>query len=100
MYLPEPVSDLRTSAAAAVLSGCSRDDGILELPLTPREGYGPFEFGFALASLNTDDITGRYGISYFPTTYLIGPDGVIIEKDIRGQAIVDKVLSLLGKNAG
>lgn len=88
------------STAAAILAGCSRDDGIVELPLTPREGYGPFEFGFAAATLNTNDITGRYGISYFPTTYLIGPDGVIIEKDIRGQATVDKVLSLVGKNAG
>ena len=45
------------STAAAVLAGCSRDDGIVELPLTPQEGYGPFEFGFALASLNTDDET-------------------------------------------
>ncbi|HIR83154.1 MAG TPA: TlpA family protein disulfide reductase [Candidatus Cryptobacteroides pullicola] len=53
-----------------------------------------------MSDKDTNDITGRYGISYFPTTYLIGPDGVIIEKDIRGQAIVDKVLSLLGKNAG
>lgn len=72
-----------------------REDQIREI----ISAYG-IDWPQIMSDKDTNDITGRYGISYFPTTYLIGPDGVIIEKDIRGQAIVDKVLSLLGKNAG
>lgn len=72
-----------------------REDRIREIVST----YG-IDWPQIMSDKDTNDITGRYGISYFPTTYLIGPDGVIIEKDLRGQAIVDKVLSLLGKNAG
>lgn len=72
-----------------------REDQIREI----ISDYG-IDWPQIMSDKDTNDITGRYGISYFPTTYLIGPDGVIIEKDIRGQATVDRVLSLLGKNAG
>ncbi|MDZ7723648.1 MAG: hypothetical protein U5R06_12805 [candidate division KSB1 bacterium] len=42
-------------------------------------------------ALASDDILQRYGITAFPTTLLIGPDGSIIGKDLRGPRVTEKV---------
>lgn len=51
-----------------------------------------------MADSDESNINTSYGIYYYPTTFLIGPDGVILEKDIRGRDIETKVLSLIGEN--
>jgi thiol-disulfide isomerase/thioredoxin len=42
----------------------------------------------------SNEITQKYGIRYFPTTLLIGPDGVIIAKDLRGD-LIEQVKNLI-----
>ncbi|MDR1130256.1 MAG: TlpA family protein disulfide reductase [Prevotellaceae bacterium] len=42
-------------------------------------------------------ITETYGISGYPTTFLIDPEGIIVAKDLTGNALEEKVLSLIGE---
>jgi peroxiredoxin len=51
---------------------------------------------------NVSDLTGRfnkasliYGINYYPANFLIAPDGTIIGKDLRGDALRDKLSEVL-----
>ena len=37
------------------------------------------------------EIQNEYGISRFPTTFLIDPKGVIVGKDLRGEKLLDLV---------
>ena len=50
-----------------------------------------------MADSDSRNIIGTYNVTYYPATFLIGPDGKIIKKDLRGQALVDKVLALTGE---
>jgi peroxiredoxin len=45
----------------------------------------------------TNQLVEKYGISGYPSTFLIDPEGVIIAKDLRGKELEEKVLSLLEK---
>ena len=38
----------------------------------------------------------RYGVTSIPATYLIGPDGKIVAKDLRGPALDEQLAKLLG----
>lgn len=38
----------------------------------------------------------RYGVTSIPATYLIGPDGKIVAKDLRGSALEEQLAKLLG----
>jgi peroxiredoxin len=42
-------------------------------------------------AIATDDILNSYGITGFPTTYLISPDRKIITKNLRGENLVEQV---------
>lgn len=42
-----------------------------------------------------DGLLKKYGINSFPTTLLINPDGVIVQKNLRGSNLVDMVKSLI-----
>jgi thiol-disulfide isomerase/thioredoxin len=48
-----------------------------------------------ILSSDANSITKTYGISGYPTTFLIDTEGIIIAKDLRGGALEEKVLSLL-----
>ena len=47
--------------------------------------------------MSNDDnlLIEKYGISYYPTTFLLDPEGVIIATDLRGKELEEKVLSLI-----
>ena len=44
-----------------------------------------------------NEVSTYYGIRGIPTTLLVGPDGKIIAKDLRGEAIHEKLAQLLDK---
>ena len=44
-----------------------------------------------------DPIARKYGITAIPATYLLDSEGVIIEKNLRGEALVSKMQELLGE---
>ncbi|MDR1154029.1 MAG: TlpA family protein disulfide reductase [Bacteroidales bacterium] len=48
-----------------------------------------------ILSDDADKITETYGISSYPTTFLIDPEGFIIAKNLRGRELEEKVLSLI-----
>ncbi|GHV61365.1 hypothetical protein FACS1894195_1790 [Bacteroidia bacterium] len=43
----------------------------------------------------TNPIVKKYGITYYPTTLLIDPEGIIIAKDLRGKALEAKITELM-----
>ena len=50
--------------------------------------------GFNVNCLNaiaSQELIQKYGIVYYPTTFLIDPNGKIIAKDLRGENLVDQV---------
>jgi len=42
-------------------------------------------------ALASDEILKAYGINAYPTTLLIGPDGRIVGKNLRGESVIDQV---------
>jgi len=48
-----------------------------------------------LFSNDSNNIKKTYGIQSYPTTLLLNPEGIIIEKHLRGKALEDKVLELI-----
>ena len=44
-----------------------------------------------------DPIARKYGVTAIPATYLIDATGTIIEKNLRGKALVSKMQELLGE---
>lgn len=49
-----------------------------------------------ILSDDTNDIIKKYGIRDYPRTILIDPDGIIIEKDLRGNDLENKIKELIG----
>ncbi|MGF1635631.1 MAG: redoxin domain-containing protein, partial [Cyclobacteriaceae bacterium] len=54
---------------------------------------------------NVSDLQGfnsqvalTYGVYYVPNNYLIDPDGIIIEKDLRGQSLEKRIEEIFSKN--
>ncbi len=48
-----------------------------------------------LLSDNNNRFKEIYGVQGYPTSYLINPDGIVIEKNLRGKEMVDTILDLL-----
>jgi peroxiredoxin len=48
-----------------------------------------------ILSDETNQLIEKYGISGYPSTFLIDPKGVIIAKDLRGKELEEKILSLI-----
>ncbi|MDR1340343.1 MAG: TlpA family protein disulfide reductase [Prevotellaceae bacterium] len=48
-----------------------------------------------ILSDDTNKITEMYGINGYPTTFLIDTEGIVIAKNLRGNELEEKVLSLL-----
>ena len=44
-----------------------------------------------------DPVARKYGVTAIPATYLIDAEGVIIDKNLRGEALVAKMQELLGE---
>jgi peroxiredoxin len=42
-------------------------------------------------ALVSEKIIKEYGVSAFPTTFLIGPEGIIIAKNLRGEDLAEKI---------
>ena len=51
-----------------------------------------------ILSDNDSRIGGVYGIQGYPTTFLLDREGAIIAKNLRGKALEEKVLNILGPN--
>ena len=51
--------------------------------------------GIAWPQIVSDAIADQYKVTYFPTTFLIGPDGRIIAKDLRAEELYLKLKELL-----
>lgn len=54
----------------------------------------PWKQGF-LGDMSSDKVTGTYGVSGIPAIFLIGPDGKIVARDLRGGKIKEAVTSAL-----
>ena len=48
-----------------------------------------------ILSDETNRLIEKYGISGYPSTFLIDPQGVIIAKDLRGKELEEKILNLI-----
>ena len=48
-----------------------------------------------IMSDDTNLLIEKYGISKYPTTFLIDPEGIIIAIDLRGKELEEKILSLI-----
>lgn len=46
---------------------------------------------------NNQEASAKYGIKYIPTTFLIGKDGKIIAKNLRGEALENELKKLFGE---
>jgi thiol-disulfide isomerase/thioredoxin len=46
-------------------------------------------------AVSTQEIMDKYGIRSWPTTFLINPEGIIIEKDLRGEGLSEQVKRLM-----
>jgi hypothetical protein len=42
-------------------------------------------------ALATKEILDAYGINSYPTTLLIGPDGKILGRNLRGESVIEQV---------
>jgi peroxiredoxin len=50
-----------------------------------------------ILSDETNTITQKYGIHGYPTTFLIDPEGIIIAKNLRGEALENKIDELIAE---
>jgi peroxiredoxin len=50
-----------------------------------------------ILSDETNAIKQKYGIHSYPTTFLIDPEGIIIAKNLRGEALENKINELLAE---
>ena len=55
-----------------------------DTPISLREWLTNYDIDFPNALVDAE-LLRTYGITYYPTTFLIGPDRTIIAKDLRGQ---------------
>lgn len=46
-------------------------------------------------AMATDEIIGDFGISKYPTTYLVDPNGIIVGKDLRGDNLASRIGNIL-----
>ena len=77
------------------------DQGFVILAITPsdslkavedrseREGWG---INYRVIRDQSRSIVGRYGVSGYPTTYLVDPDGVVIGTHIPGESEIENLL--------
>ena len=75
----------------------SLDDG----PDAPRQfavnQQTPWAQGF-LGPMEKTELPNRFGVNGIPSIFLIGPDGTILARDLRGEAIKQAVAQRLGKS--
>ena len=50
-----------------------------------------------ILSDETNAITKKYGVNGYPTTFLIDPEGIIIGKNLRGEALENKINELIAE---
>ena len=70
------------------------------LSKTPRDYAKKHELGWTMGFLgdwSKADLPAQYGVQGIPSIYLIGPDGKIIARDLRGESIKAAVERALGK---
>lgn len=75
--------------------------GIVENPLPEalKNAIEKYEISWPqILSNEENDIIKSCNVTGFPTTILIDPNGVIVEKGLRGKALTDKIEELLEKN--
>jgi peroxiredoxin len=48
-----------------------------------------------ILSDDANRIKETYGISGYPTTFLINPEGIVIAKNLEGNKLEEKILSLI-----
>src|ERR1044071_2715941 len=68
---------------------------------TPRDYTKKNELGWIMGFLGEwakTDLPAQYGVEGIPSIFLIGPDGKVIAKDLRGENIKSTVEHTLSKN--
>ncbi len=50
-----------------------------------------------IMSDDINKIKELYGVSSYPTTFLINPEGIIVAKNLRGQELEEEIMSLIAK---
>lgn len=50
-----------------------------------------------IMSDNVNSIVKKYGVTGYPTTFVIDPQGVIVSKNLRGETLENKILELLNE---
>jgi hypothetical protein len=66
----------------------------------PREYAAKNQLGWIMGFLgdwSKTDLPAKYGVEGIPSIFLIGPDGKIIARDLRGETIKTTVASNLAK---
>jgi len=46
-------------------------------------------------AMASPEILDKYGVRSFPTTMLINPEGIIVEKNLRGGSLIEQVKGLM-----
>jgi peroxiredoxin len=74
----------------------SMDDG----PFEPKAYVDEHGYNWAqgfIGSFETDPVTKRYGIEAIPSVWLIGKDGKVIDKNLRGERVKEAIEKALAK---
>ncbi len=81
-----------------VIIGISVDDDADRLRSFLKEKDVPWT-QISLGGTESNPIAKSYNVSGVPATFLIGPDGKVVAKDLTGQALHDELAKLLGTAA-
>ena len=79
-----------------VMIGLSLDND-KEKPMAYAKEKGTQWIDGFLGDWGKDEVTKKYGVRGIPSIWLIGPDGKVVAKDLRGEAISEAVKKALGE---
>ena len=80
-----------------VMIGLSLDND-KEKPMAYAKEKGTQWIDGFLGDWGKDEVTKKYGVRGIPSIWLIGPDGKVVAKDLRGEGISEAVKKALGEN--
>jgi thiol-disulfide isomerase/thioredoxin len=82
-----------------VMMGLSLDQD-KEKPIAYAKEKGTGWIDGFLGDWGKDEVTKKYGVRGIPSIWLIGPDGKVVAKGLRGEGILEAVKSVLEAKSG